>query len=123
MPSVACNRSSPSTRATSSCSATRHAWRRFSPTAATPMAEHGSFFVTDGDGYLPTPLARGPWGPSLAGNYIGGLLARAVEREVDEDDLQPARLTVDLLRPVAQQPLRVHSSMVRNGRRLRLVDA
>jgi hypothetical protein len=81
------------------------------------------FFVTDGDGYAPTPLARGPWGPSLSGNYIGGLLGRTVEREVDDVDLQPARLTVDLLRPVALQPLRVHSSVMRDGRRLRLVDA
>jgi hypothetical protein len=81
------------------------------------------FFVTDGDGYVPTPLARGPWGPSLSGNYVGGLLGRAVEQEVDDVDLQPARLTVDLLRPVALQPLQVHSSVVRDGRRLRLVDA
>jgi acyl-CoA thioesterase len=86
------------------------------------MAESTSFFVTDGGAYVPTPLARGPWGPSLAGNYIGGLLGRAAEQEVDDDDLQPARLTVDLLRPVAQQPVRVHSSVVRDGRRLRLVD-
>jgi acyl-coenzyme A thioesterase PaaI-like protein len=82
-----------------------------------------SFFVSDGDLHVPTPLARGPWGPSLAGNYIGGLLGRAVEREIDDVDLQPARLTVDLLRPVALQPVRVHSSVVRDGRRLRLVDA
>ncbi|MDT5002702.1 MAG: hypothetical protein QOK12_4807 [Mycobacterium sp.] len=82
-----------------------------------------SFFVTDGDGYMPTPLARGPWGPSLSGNYIGGLLGRAVEHDVDDADLQPARLTVDLLRPVALQPLQVQSSVVRDGRRLRLVDA
>ena len=82
-----------------------------------------SFFVTDGKGYVPTPLARGPWGPSLSGNYIGGLLARAVEQKVDDVDLQPARLTVDLLRPVALQPLQMHSSVVRDGRRLRLVDA
>ncbi|MDT5127313.1 MAG: hypothetical protein QOH54_2957 [Mycobacterium sp.] len=82
-----------------------------------------SFFVTDGKGYMPTPLTRGPWGPSLSGNYVGGLLGRAVEREVDDVDLQPARLTVDLLRPVALQPLRVQSSVVRDGRRLRLVDA
>lgn len=45
-----------------------------------------SFFVTDGEGYVPTSLARGPWGPSLSGNYIGGLLGRAVEREVDDAD-------------------------------------
>ncbi|ETB35550.1 hypothetical protein N602_26530 [Mycobacterium avium subsp. hominissuis 10-5606] len=83
----------------------------------------GSFFVTDGKDYVPTHLARGPWGPSVSGNYIGGLLGRAVELQVDDVDLQPARLTVDLLRPVALQPLRVHSSVVRDGRRLRLVDA
>jgi hypothetical protein len=82
-----------------------------------------SFFVTDGDGYVPTPLARGPWGPSLSGNYIGGLLGRAVEQQVDDVDLQPARLTVDLLRPVALQPVQVRCSVVRDGRRLRLVDA
>jgi acyl-CoA thioesterase len=68
-------------------------------------------------------LARGPWGPSISGNYVGGLLGRAVELEVDDVDLQPARLTVDLLRPVALQPLQMHSSVVRDGRRLRLVDA
>ena len=81
------------------------------------------FFVTDGKGYVPTRLTRGPWGPSISGNYIGGLLGRAVEQEVDDVDLQPARLTVDLLRPVALQPLRLQSSVVRAGRRLRLVDA
>jgi acyl-CoA thioesterase len=81
------------------------------------------FFVTDGKGYVPTRLARGPWGPSLSGNYIGGLLGRAVEHEVDDADLQPARLTVDLLRPVALHPVQVHSSVIRDGRRLRLVDA
>ena len=81
------------------------------------------FFVSDGKGYVPTRLTRGPWGPSISGNYVGGLLARAVEREVDDVDLQPARLTVDLLRPVALQPLQMHSSVVRNGRRLRAVDA
>jgi hypothetical protein len=88
-------------------------------TAATPTC----FFATDGKSYVPTRLARGPWGPSISGNYVGGLLGRAVEREVDDADLQPARLTVDLLRPVALKPLQMHSSVVREGRRLRLVDA
>ena len=85
-----------------------------------------SFFVTDGDRYVPTPSARGPWGQSLAGNYIGGLLGRAVEQSTNNTgdvDLQPARLTIDLLRPVALQPVQVHSSVVRDGRRLRLLDA
>ena len=62
------------------------------------------FFVTDGKSYVPTRLARGPWGPSISGNYVGGLLGRTVEQDVDDVDLQPARLTVDLLRPVALKP-------------------
>ncbi len=82
-----------------------------------------SFFVTDGNTYVPTPLGRGPWGPSLAGNYVGGLLGRVVEQQVDDVDLLPARLTVDLLRPVLLQPVEVRSSVVRDGRRLRLLDA
>jgi hypothetical protein len=81
------------------------------------------FFVSDGNDYVPTRLARGPWGPSISGNYVGGMLGRTAEQEVDDVDLQPARLTVDLLRPVALQPLQMHSSVVRDGRRLRLVDA
>src|ERR1700761_4470386 len=81
------------------------------------------FFVSDGNDYVPTRLARGPWGPSISGNYVGGMLGRTVEREVSDAGLQPARLTVDLLRPVALQPLQMHSSVVRDGRRLRLVDA
>jgi len=81
------------------------------------------FFVADGEVYHPTRLARGPWGPQLSGNYVGGLLARAVERQVSDPDLQPARLTVDLLRPVAPQPLQVDAHVVRQGRRLQLVDA
>lgn len=81
------------------------------------------FFVADRHGYAPTRLARGPWGPSISGNYIGGMLGRAAEQQVDDADLQPARLTVDLLRPVALQPVQMHASVVRDGRRLRLVDA
>ncbi|RAV02822.1 thioesterase family protein [Mycolicibacter senuensis] len=81
------------------------------------------FFVADDDLYHPTRLARGPWGPHLSGNYVGGLLGRAVERQVSDPDLQPVRLTVDLLRPVAPQPVRVDAYVVRQGRRIQLVDA
>ncbi len=39
------------------------------------------------------------------------------------DGLQPARLTVDLLRPTAIAPLEVRTTVQREGRRIRLVDA
>jgi len=89
------------------------------------MTSHDqAFFAVDGDLLVPSPLARGPWGSTISGTYIGGLLARAVERASADPDLQPARLTVDLLRPVAlADPVRVDTTVEREGRRIRLVDA
>jgi acyl-CoA thioesterase len=89
------------------------------------MAIHDQpFFATDGDRLIPNPIARGPWGSAISGTYIGGLLGRAVERAGTDSELQPARLTVDLLRPVAlAHPVRVDTTVEREGRRIRLVDA
>ena len=72
------------------------------------------------------PSCRRPWrrarGSSISGNFIGGILGYVIEREAADRELQPARLTVDLLRPAAMEPLRVRASTVRRGRRLMLVD-
>ncbi|RDH80254.1 thioesterase family protein [Mycolicibacterium moriokaense] len=89
------------------------------------MTSHDqAFFAADGDMLVPSPLARGPWGSTISGTYIGGLLARAIELAGGDADLQPARLTVDLLRPVAlAHPVRVTATVEREGRRIRLVDA
>ena len=88
------------------------------------MTSHGqAFFSADGDDLVPSPIARGPWGSTISGTFVGGLLARAIERAGGDADLQPARLTVDLLRPVALEPVRVDTTVEREGRRLRLVDA
>ncbi|MGE2835388.1 acyl-CoA thioesterase domain-containing protein [Mycobacterium sp. SMC-4] len=83
-----------------------------------------AFFVPDGDTFRPTDLACGPWGHTISGNYVGGLLGHVVERDAGDPELQPARLTVDLLRPASiDEPVRVETSVVREGRRLKLVDA
>lgn len=81
------------------------------------------FVVRRDDGFVPNPIAQGGWGPTLGGQVVGGLLARAVEQHVDEDDMQPARLTVEILRRVATEPLRVTASVVRAGSRMRAMDA
>ena len=95
------------------------------PLSSLAMTSHDqAFFTADGDVLVPSPLARGPWGSTISGTYIGGLLGRAIERAGGDPDLQPARLTVDLLRPVAlADPVRVDTSVEREGRRIRLVDA
>ncbi|MGH3678238.1 MAG: thioesterase family protein [Mycobacterium sp.] len=83
-----------------------------------------AFFTADGDVLVPNPIARGPWGSTISGTYVGGLLGRSVELDAGDPDLQPARLTVDLLRPAAlAEPVRVDTTVERQGRRLRLVDA
>jgi acyl-CoA thioesterase len=72
---------------------------------------------------VPNEVAQGGWGPTLGGQVVGGLLARTVEQKVDDPDLVPARLTVDILRRVATEPVRVNADVVRVGRRMQALDA
>ena len=86
--------------------------------AVTPEA----FFTVDDDSYLPSAMTRGPWGVAMGGQIVGGLLGWGIERSGIDPDFQPARLTVDLLRPVLLEPVQIHTSVQREGRRLKLVD-
>ena len=81
------------------------------------------YFVRRDDGFVPNEIAHGGWGPTLGGHVVGGLLARAIEHHVDDTELQPARLTVEILRRVASAPVRVSASVVRSGSRMRALDA
>ncbi|WP_205781690.1 thioesterase family protein [Mycobacterium alsense] len=81
-----------------------------------------AFFTVDGDSYLPTMLTQGPWGGAMGGQNVGGLLAFGIERSGIDPEFQPARLTVDLLRPVLLEPVQIATSVQREGRRIRLVD-
>jgi acyl-CoA thioesterase len=82
-----------------------------------------AFFTVDGDSYLPGALTRGPWGAAMGGQIVGGLLGWGIEQSGIDPDLQPARFTVDLLRPVLLEPVRIEVAVQREGRRIRLVDA
>jgi hypothetical protein len=81
------------------------------------------YFVRDGSHYVPTEIARGGWGPSISGHVVGGILGWAVGQAVDDPQLQPARLTVDLPAPTALEPIEVHTRVQHERRRLRLVEA
>ena len=91
--------------------------------AAQPGGLPSAFFVPDGDTFVPLPIARGPWGQTISGNYLGGILGHVLERDAGDPDFQPARFTVDLFRPAALAPVRVNTTVTRQGRRLKLVDA
>ncbi len=89
----------------------------------TVPADPTPYFLRDENRFLPSEIARGGWGPSISGHVVGGLLGWAVERAVDDPQLHPARLTVDLPRPTALEPLEVHTTVHHDRRRLRLVEA
>ena len=81
-----------------------------------------AFFTVDGDSYLPITMARGPWGAAMGGQIVGGLLGWGIEQCGMDPDFQPARLTVDLLRPALLEPVQIQTSVQREGRRIKLVD-
>ena len=82
-----------------------------------------AFFTRDGDRYIPSDEARGPWNrDSLHGRVVAGLLARAVEQAHGDEALHPARLTIDLFRMPPFAPLEVTTTLVRDGNRIRVVD-
>jgi acyl-coenzyme A thioesterase PaaI-like protein len=87
------------------------------------FAPRTPYFVRDENHYVPNKVARGGWGPAISGHVIGGLLGWAMERAVDDPQLQPARLTIDLPRPTALEPVEVHTEVRHDRRRLRLVEA
>jgi hypothetical protein len=90
------------------------------------VSEARPIFQRDGDLYLPTDLANGPWAEgALHGGPTGALLAHLCE-QVDEGPggrLRVARVTVDLLRPVPMVPLRPVVRLARPGRKVDWVDA
>lgn len=81
-------------------------------------------FVPDGDALIPQPIARAGWyADALHGGPVAAAFARAVERVPFPTDGLVVRLTVDLLRPIPTEPLNVATRVVREGRRVQVIDA
>jgi len=87
----------------------------------------GPLFTQDGDHYVPTDRARGPWTfDSLHGSPVAALIAYCVELRLlesssgltDAGELRIARQTIDLFRRVPYGPLLVDVQKIREGRRV-----
>lgn len=82
-----------------------------------------SFYVPDGDSFVPTELCVGPWRPDAQhGGPPAALLGRAIERCEPKESAQIVRATFDILRPVPVQPLTVTARVVRPGRSVELLE-
>jgi hypothetical protein len=83
-----------------------------------------AYFVPGTDGLQPAPEARSPWSADmLHGRLLSGLAARAVEDAGHDPALRVVRLTVDMFRAPPMSSLTVATSVIRDGHRLRVVDA
>jgi acyl-coenzyme A thioesterase PaaI-like protein len=83
-----------------------------------------TLFTRDGDAFVATPYAASPWSPeSLHGGPVAALLAQELEAVPAAGPMFPARLTVELWRPVGLEPYRVDCRMIRPGRRVQVLEA
>jgi hypothetical protein len=79
------------------------------------VTELPPFFAVDGDHFVPSSSARGPWSAHHQhGGPPAALLARAFARQAGAG-AQLARLTFDFLRPVPLAPLTIATRVVRAG--------
>ncbi len=83
-----------------------------------------SVFTADGERFVPTEHARGPWDPNaLHGGAPAALITGVFERMEPGSELRIARLGFELLRPIPFAPLTLSTSIVRAGRRVQELAA
>jgi len=83
-----------------------------------------SIFVADGERFVPTEQARGPWDPrALHGGAPAALVSAAFERFELGSELRVGRLGFEFLRPIPMAPLTLSTRIVRPGRRVQELAA
>lgn len=82
-----------------------------------------SIYVRDGDAFTATRYAAGPWHPDLQhGGAPSALVAWAAEQVPTATPMRVARVSVELLRPVPVDRLDVETEVIRDGRKIQLVQ-
>lgn len=82
-----------------------------------------ALFERDGDLFVPSEVCRGGWDDRHQhGSPPAGLLGWAVEQVPTAQPMQVVAFNVDLFRAVPLTPLRVETTVLRNGRRVQVLD-
>jgi hypothetical protein len=91
----------------------------------TPLPGPVQFHYTRrGDEFTPSPLAVGPWKRSNQnGLSLAGLASYLMDGLPAPAPMVPTRVTIDILRPTPFVPVRGTARVVREGRRLQLIEA
>jgi len=83
----------------------------------------GAYFMPSAGEFQPVPEARSPWAADmLHGRLLAGLAARAVEDGRPDAEMRVTRLTVDMFRTPPMSALTVATNVIREGRRVRVVE-
>lgn len=83
-----------------------------------------ALFVRDGPRFVATHLTQGPWSPEHQhGGPVAALLAATVEAVPTLVPMRCGRLTIDLMRAVPVAPLTASARVVREGKRVQVVEA
>ncbi len=83
-----------------------------------------SIFAAEGERFVPTEQARGPWDPrALHGGAPAALITSAFERLQPGAELRIGRLGFEFLRPIPMAPLTLSTSIARPGRRVQELSA
>jgi len=76
------------------------------------------------DRFAATELSRGPWDPNAQhGGAPAALIARAIEQVESTVPMDVVRITYEFLRPVPLTVLDLRTRVLRDGRRVQLVEA
>lgn len=82
------------------------------------------FYRRDGARFVPSELSSSPWEEGKQnGAALGGLLAHLIDGVAAAGEMTTARLVVDILAAAAFAPLEGRTRIVRDGRRIQLVEA
>jgi hypothetical protein len=88
------------------------------------VEKDAALFVPDGNRFVPTHYCQGPWDPGAQfGGAPAALLATLVDETPSLVPMQIARLTTDLMRPVPLTPLTPELHVVREGKKIQVVEA
>jgi hypothetical protein len=75
------------------------------------------------DRFAPTELSRGPWDPNAQhGGAPAALIVRAIEQAESAVPMDVVRITYEFLRPVPLTALDLRTRVLRDGRRVQLVE-
>ena len=86
-------------------------------------SERRAFYRKEGDSYVPTGLGISPWnGTSQVGMALAGLAGHVLAQVPTLEPMMTTRISIDILGTVPLEPLVPQIKLLRNGKRIQVVD-